>query len=416
MVDIVRKQGTGVPQDMYSRWRDMGDGTHALERYVQGEVEIPGGVAINGPIRIDGQPIGISGAVQFVDQNGVPYGVKHVGNKPRVSAMPYLFDIAERNIPDHEAIRLIGYNGDVDATTECLRTAGGPYVPPAAELQMEVYSSSASDAGVVIKTGTSDSITYVASVDDSIILTLTDAGVDFTAATAVVAGDAILLDGDGIQATVLTVAATVLTARSWSSDLPTTALQAYRVVDLSGGGTGVQVVMFHYLDADYVPHTAFLVPNGTTVVTTAATDIYRVNRLHAVVCGTGLAAAGQIDLRHLTDTPVYRTIPIGGNTDTDAFYTVPTGKTVYLVGWHGSSGFTTANRLTRWWLRATADNHGHNAGTEFHLKDVAMTQDANFDAEFRVPLRCPARTDIKIDVACSETNAIAAGAVEGWIE
>ena len=27
---------------------------------------------------------------QFVDENGIPYGVKHVANKPRVSSMPYL--------------------------------------------------------------------------------------------------------------------------------------------------------------------------------------------------------------------------------------------------------------------------------------------------------------------------------------
>jgi len=45
---------------------------------------------------------------QFVDQNGVAYGVKHINNKPRVSAMPYLFDIAEGNVADHISILRFG--------------------------------------------------------------------------------------------------------------------------------------------------------------------------------------------------------------------------------------------------------------------------------------------------------------------
>jgi len=40
-------------------------------------------------------------AARLVDENGVIYGVRQVNNKPRVSAMPYTYDIAEGNIPDH---------------------------------------------------------------------------------------------------------------------------------------------------------------------------------------------------------------------------------------------------------------------------------------------------------------------------
>lgn len=31
----------------------------------------------------------------LVDENGLPYGVKHVNNKPRVSSVDYLYDILE---------------------------------------------------------------------------------------------------------------------------------------------------------------------------------------------------------------------------------------------------------------------------------------------------------------------------------
>ena len=42
--------------------------------------------------------------VAFRDENDVAYGIKHVGNKPRVSSMDYLYDIAEGNIPNHMAL------------------------------------------------------------------------------------------------------------------------------------------------------------------------------------------------------------------------------------------------------------------------------------------------------------------------
>ncbi|KKN73939.1 hypothetical protein LCGC14_0395040 [marine sediment metagenome] len=57
-------------------------------------------------------------ATQLVDENGVPYGVKHIDNKPRVSAMSYLLDIAEGNVPNHTSVNKFGQNPAVGATLE----------------------------------------------------------------------------------------------------------------------------------------------------------------------------------------------------------------------------------------------------------------------------------------------------------
>lgn len=84
-------------------------------------------------------------AAQFVDENGTPYGVKHINNKPRVSAMPYLYDIAEGNVSGHESWSKIGFNGDVDVGTEDMIAQGGLYVFPASAIQMDIVSSSAED-------------------------------------------------------------------------------------------------------------------------------------------------------------------------------------------------------------------------------------------------------------------------------
>ena len=55
---------------------------------------------------------------QFVDESGVPYGVKHVDNKPRVSSMSYLYDIAEGNVSGHSSWGIQGYHPTVDTTIE----------------------------------------------------------------------------------------------------------------------------------------------------------------------------------------------------------------------------------------------------------------------------------------------------------
>ena len=56
--------------------------------------------------------------VRLLDENKVAYGWKHIGNKPRVSSMPYYADIAEGNVPDHTAIRRFGHNPDVGVALE----------------------------------------------------------------------------------------------------------------------------------------------------------------------------------------------------------------------------------------------------------------------------------------------------------
>lgn len=96
----------------------------------------------------------VIGATQFVDESGVAYGVKHINNKPRVSSMPYLYDMAEGNVPNHVGWSKLGYNGDVGTSQEDLWAVGGLYVFPAAAIQMQVVSSSANDtaAGTGVRT------------------------------------------------------------------------------------------------------------------------------------------------------------------------------------------------------------------------------------------------------------------------
>ena len=116
----------------------------------------------------------ITDAVKLVDQNGVPYGVKHVSNKVRVCATPYMYDVAMGNIAAHTIIRRFGKNPDIDDVIEDVWELGGTYVYPAdAGIQMQVQSSSANDTAAGTGARTVD-IAYLdaALVEQELTLTL----------------------------------------------------------------------------------------------------------------------------------------------------------------------------------------------------------------------------------------------------
>lgn len=85
-------------------------------------------------------------SVFLCDENNVPYGVKHVNNKPRVSAMPYTYDISEGNVSGHTTWSKIGFHAAVSTTElDLMPWAAGTYVFPTAEKTMTIVSSHAND-------------------------------------------------------------------------------------------------------------------------------------------------------------------------------------------------------------------------------------------------------------------------------
>jgi hypothetical protein len=130
-------------------------------------------------------------STKLIDNLGVAQGLKFVDGKPRVSAMSYLYDIAEGNITGHTAWSKIGYNSSVDsAAQEDIWAAGGTYVWPTGEMGMELLSSSIEDdpikADLAIGTGVhAVTIFYLnaAGVEKSEDVTLNGTGVVATVAT-----------------------------------------------------------------------------------------------------------------------------------------------------------------------------------------------------------------------------------------
>ncbi len=92
-------------------------------------------------------------SVQFKDENGVPYGVKQIDGKPRVSSMPYLYDIAEGNVPGHVGFHRFGHNTSVATALETIYHPSDLRTYLTAAERLQIASTDAADDGAPLGTG-----------------------------------------------------------------------------------------------------------------------------------------------------------------------------------------------------------------------------------------------------------------------
>lgn len=253
--------------------------------------------------------------------------LKRADGKPRISSMPYEYDIAEGYITGHSIFSKIGYNPDIDTGTESMWSVGGTYVFPAAAQQMEVISSSAAD---------------------------------------------------------------------------------------TSGGAGIRTVTIYYLDNTFAEQKEIVTLNGVTAVPTTATNILRVNNFRASTAGTGGVAAGNIDIRHLSDTPVYSRIATGQTRARNSAYTVPLGKTLYITSIYAAAGGSATGKSLVVTFRSTYDDKADAVGTIMMPFAELLVADSGIHGQ--VALRFPATTDIVAVATAVANDNIGISSIRGWIE
>ena len=275
--------------------------------------------------------------IRMVDEYERPYGVKHVKNKPRVSSMPYLYDIAEGNVANHWAWSKIGFNSDVQTAEEIISPQGGTYAFPTAKMQMTVISSNDQDDPAVTGTGVA--------------------------------------------------------------------------------GTGVYSVTIYYLDNDYIEMYETVTLNGQTTVDTKATDILRIQNVRVTSAGTGLKAAGNISVKGKLDTITYGYIALGNTRQRQFAWTVPAGRTLYIVQANVYCIHTAANKTATITLRASYDDKAGKRLTNGILMPYAeaILADTPIPVTYTVPKRLPEKVDV-ICVGKSTGTASIAIAMAGWTE
>lgn len=169
-------------------------------------------------------------------------------------------------------------------------------------------------------------------------------------------------------------------------------------------GTGIQSVHLYYLDTDYVEREEQITLNGVTPVLTTATNIRRVNKLHAKTVGSSEVSAGTISLTAVGGGTTYSLIPAGRTFARQAIYTVPAGKFMRIEQWQVSSGSTGAH-FCQHTLVATSDEGVYNPGG-FLPKDEHGTQNGGdvFNYSFNIE-DIPARSDVKVGVISDNAAA-----------
>ena len=312
----------------------------------------------------------------------------------------YMFEISKGNIENNTNYRQFGYRSSIPTTLSDITESGVTSVNmPTTALAMEVVSSSASDAGVLLVSGTATGGSTT---------TLVDSAATFIS-SGVVAGDFVMNDTCGAFAIVLTIESEnkIIFADPLSSNCKFDVGDSYRIADKSAGGVGGQVVEIHGLNKYWEEIEEFVITDGTTPVSTVH-EYLRINNFHTMFAGAALSV-GDIDVRQvLTPANIMDRIGAGGNMSLQALYTVPAGYTAYITDWSAGSDGTKAVRFI---LRATTDFSDRNyLPYVFHFQDVIMSDGSGGQHIFRTPLKCPAKSSIKISGnALSTTSGGACG-------
>jgi hypothetical protein len=355
----------------------------------------------------------------LVDELGESYGVKQIDGKPRVSSMPYLYDIAEGSVSGHTPFSKIGYTPSIAAGltqpyTDIWSYAGTQpvYIFPNTPMQMELLSSDNTvDIGSQIKTGTSTG---------GSLTSLIDSGVDFTEATSVAVGDCVILDKSGITPEfgwVTAVAQHELTIAGGFSQSGTGSARSYIVIDYSAYA-GAHAVQINYLDGDYAQKKEICILNGSTVLTTVNANLFRINSFRVVAAGANKVPTGNISLRHINNTPVYSYITSGFNRARNAMYTVPAGKNLFVTEIAG--GYATTGNANKEFSRITTranidpDSRFKTDGLMYPFTDM-VSQNNTIIIPLNMPTKLPEKTDIKLSAIATATGVIIT-TLRGWLE
>ena len=206
------------------------------------------------------------------------------------------------------------------------------------------------------------------------------------------AGGLINLPGTGIQMQVV------------SSSIADTAL-----------GTGVQSVKITYLDNSYAEKSTVVTMNGTGAVNTTPTDILRVNSFRVETAGTNGKAAGNISLQSVGGGTIYSYISVGYTRARNSSYTVPAGKTLYIVQFTSGFGYA-ANQThySRIYTRVTQNEGVRTPGIFYPLTEVICANTSQ-EVLLEIPSKIVEKVDLKVSGVAS-TTGVATIALRGWLE
>jgi len=171
-------------------------------------------------------------------------------------------------------------------------------------------------------------------------------------------------------------------------------------------GVGVQSVHIHYLNSSFEEKEETVTLDGASAVATASTDIYRINYFEAYTVGADGVASGNIDIRHLSDTPIYSRIQAGKTAARDGVYTVPQGKELYIVDIDYGVVHTAANKYALMTLYANYNLIDSATSSIFYPQSTLMLDIGAIDQHNSITEGYPEGTDLKMHASSNGTAVI----------
>ena len=182
--------------------------------------------------------------------------------------------------------------------------------------------------------------------------------------------------------------------------------------DDTSAGTGARTIAIFGLDADYNEISESVLLDGQTAVNTGNSYL-RISRMYVTTAGSGATAAGTIYAGTGTVTSgvpatVYGMITLTANQTQMAFWTVPAGYTLYLMGVYFTSANSTANASTNFQLIQRP------LGGVFRIQSSARTAgNGDFILDLHTPLAFTEKTDIEIRAIASAGASNVSAEFEG---
>jgi len=182
--------------------------------------------------------------------------------------------------------------------------------------------------------------------------------------------------------------------------------------DDAAAGTGARTISIAGLDASYNEISETVILNGQTEVNTVNSYL-RIFRMFVVTAGSGATAAGTIYAGTGTVTSgvpatVYGMIAFNANQTQMAFWTVPAGYTLYLMGVFYSSGNSTANAWSNFQLIQRP-----LGGVFRQQSSTRMPGSGDFVLDLHTPIAFPEKTDIEIRAVASAGASNVSAEFEG---
>jgi len=174
----------------------------------------------------------------------------------------------------------------------------------------------------------------------------------------------------------------------------------------TSAGTGARTVELQGLDSSWNLLTETVTMNGTSAVTTTGSFL-RIFRARVVTAGTSLRNEGDITIRD-QDTSTTRALITNGTTagmgqTLMAVYTIPAGKTGYVV----NINFSSAKDLEQTYRLMARDNTVANAA--WNVKEFLTGRGGFSDWRKYAINKATEKTDLDFQVISNSTSAAAGG-------